>query len=317
MIDRPLLTVAIPTCNGARFVAEAVRSILSQEHICIDFNIHDDRSEDDTVAVVRSIAGDRVRVEVNSERLGLAGNWNRCVEASRTPFVAVFHQDDVMLPGHLQSHDAAIRDHPDLGFVCGASEVIDENGADVPPSVVGREQIESVDRVYGPGAFLAELTAFNPLRCSAVTVSKSAHAEVGGFDPSYRYVVDWDFWLRVARRHSVAWLAAPTVAIRWHSSSETHRFKTGTADLEESIRLLNSLNDDPEIDAKSSRSTADRRLARAFLNRAYDAARRGDRALMTAALKRGVGLDRGILRHVVADPRLAARLAVCWLFRRA
>jgi GT2 family glycosyltransferase len=313
---RPLLTVAIPTYNGARFVAEAVRSILSQEHACFDLTIHDDRSDDNTIALVRSLARDKARVEINSERLGLAGNWNRCVEASRTPFVAVFHQDDVMLPGHLQGHEAAIRADPDLGYVCGASKVIDENGGEVSPSVVGRTVIDSVDRLYAPGAFVGELTAFNPLRCSTVTVSKSVHAAIGGFDESYRYVVDWDYWIRAARHHSVAWLAKETVAIRWHSSSETHRFKTGTSDLDESIRLLDALSEYPEFDAKSSRPIADRRLARAFLNRAYDAAKGSDRALMMRALKRGIGLHRGILGRIVADPRLAARLAACGLFRR-
>jgi glycosyltransferase involved in cell wall biosynthesis len=314
--ERPLITVAIPTCNGARFVAEAVQSVLSQREVEFDFHIHDDRSDDDTVAAIRSIAGDRASVEINSERLGLAGNWNRCVEASRTPFVAVFHQDDVMLPGHLQGHEAAIRADPSLGFVCGASKVIDENGGEVPPSVVGRPMIDSVDRLYEPGAFLAELTAFNPLRCSTVTLSKSAHAAAGGFDPSYRYVVDWDYWIRASRRHTVAWLAKETVAIRWHPSSETHRFKTGTADLDESIRLLDGLCEYPEIDAKSSRPIADRRLARAFLNRAYDAAKGGDRALMIRALRRGIGLDRRILGQIAADPRLAARLVSCGVVRR-
>jgi glycosyltransferase involved in cell wall biosynthesis len=311
--DRPLLTVAIPTCNGACFVAEAVQSVLSQRDVGCDIHIHDDRSDDDTIAVIRSIAGDRARVEINSERLGLAGNWNRCVEASRTPFVAVFHQDDMMLPGHLQGHEAVIKADPDLGFVCGASKVIDENGAEVPPSVVGRVMIDSVDRLYEPGAFLAELTAFNPLRCSAVTLSKSVHAAVGGFDPSYRYVVDWDYWIRAARRHSVAWLASESVAIRWHSSSETHRFKAGTADLDESIRLLDTLSKYPEIDAKASRPLAGRRLARAFLNRAYDAAKMGDRALMMRALMRGISLDRGIIRQIAIDPRLAARLAASFV----
>ena len=84
------------------------------------------------------------------------------------------------------------------------------------------------------------LAVANPLRCSAVTINAKAHAEVGGFDPSYRYVVDWDFWLRVARVRPVAWLSKPTVAIRWHPASETHRFKTGTTDLDETIRLLDT-----------------------------------------------------------------------------
>ena len=103
-------------------------------------------------------------------------------------------------------------------------------------------------------------------------LNAAAHAEVGGFDPSYRYVVDWDFWLRVARTRPVVWLARPTVSIRWHLASETHRFKTGTADLDETVRLLAELfeADGPSLlNGKQLRTRANRRLARAFLNRAH------------------------------------------------
>ena len=103
------MTVAIPTCNGASHVAEAIRGILAQEGVAFELVISDDRSDDDTLALVRRAAGDRARIEVNSERLGLAGNWNRCAALARTPIVAIFHQDDVMLAGHLSAHVSSIR----------------------------------------------------------------------------------------------------------------------------------------------------------------------------------------------------------------
>ena len=96
---------------------------------------------------------------------------------------------------------------------------------------------------FPPGDFAEFFREENPLRCSAVVTSRAAHAEVGGFDPSYRYVVDWEFWYRVARKYAVSWqLHEPTVLVRWHAASETHRFKTGTDDLEETARLLDFIH---------------------------------------------------------------------------
>ena len=69
----------------------------------------------------------------------------------------------------------------------------------------------------------------------------AAFQEEGGFDPRLGYVVDWDCWLRLSRKWPVAWLARPTVQIRWHPASETHRFKTGLADLEETSRMVETL----------------------------------------------------------------------------
>jgi glycosyltransferase involved in cell wall biosynthesis len=313
------LTVAIPTYNGARHLPEALRSILTQEGVPFDLVISDDRSDDDTLAIAQSVAGDRARIVVNSDRLGLAGNWNRCVALSRTPWVAVFHQDDVMRPGHLEAHLAVIASNPDLGMVASAADVIDAEGREVPPTIVGRGKVGSIDRVFAPGAFVRELAVSNPVRCSGVTLRAQAHAAIGGFDPSYRYVVDWQCWLRIARAWSVAWLAQPTVAVRWHPASETHRFKTGTTDLDEAARLLTDLfaTDGPNLpEANQLRHVANRGLARAYLNRAHDALKGGDPALARRCLRRSLVLSPRILGTIARDPRLAASLAASMIAPR-
>lgn len=310
MLDLPRITVALPTFNGARHLRDALAGILAQEGAAFDFVVSDDQSDDDTLAIVREMAGDRARVSVNPERLGLAGNWNRCVALSRTPYVAIFHQDDVMRPGHLAAHLRAFDADPTLGLVASAADVIDAEGRPVPDSVVGRGGCGPVDRSFPPGAFLANLAVENPLRCSGVTVNAEAHRVVGEFDAKFRYVVDWDFWVRVACVRGVRWLAEPTVAIRWHDASETHRFKHSTADLDETALLLDRLYADagPRLDVGQARRSANRRLARAFLNRAYTASKAGDSALSRRCLGRSLRLDPALLATIAVDPRLSARL---------
>ena len=335
MAEFPILTVALPTCNGAAHLADALRGILAQQGVTFDLLVSDDRSDDTTLEVVRQEAGDRARVVVNSERLGLAGNWNQCVAMAQTEWVAVFHQDDVMRPGHLAAHLRSITEGPPdtpndrIGLIAGPADSIDDRGRAVPAAVVEPGEIavpaELRANLWGirfpPGEFVGCLAERNPLRCSAVTIRKAAHAEVGGFDPSYRYAVDWDFWVRVARSWSVQWLVRgrdeshprPSVGFRWHPASETHRFKTGTADLDEQIRLLDDLYrvDGPRWpDAGRRRRDADRRLARAFLNRAYDGARSGNAPLARTCLRRAIALRPCILGTIARDPRLAARLAI-------
>ena len=319
----PELTVAIPTYNGVRHLREALASILSQTGVSFDLIVCDDRSDDTTIEMVREVAGDRARIEINSERLGLAGNWNRCVELSRTDWVAVFHQDDVMKPWHLAVTLGAIDAGSSLrlGMVAGDSETIDDSGKPVDPAVVdpGGNLIPARGpyglrvSVLEPEKFTDYLIRGNPLRCSAVTLNRDAHADLGGFDPSLRYVVDWEFWLRLSRRWGVAWRSGdPSVLIRWHARSETHRFKGGTDDLDESLALLNRIS--PEDASEDPRRKvilreAEHRLARAFLNRAYDALHAGQADLARRCLKRGISLSPRLLGTIAADPRLAPQMA--------
>jgi glycosyltransferase involved in cell wall biosynthesis len=329
LADRPQLTVAIPTCNGARHLAEALAGILAQEGVDFEVVVSDDRSEDQTVAIVAALAGDRARVEVNSERLGLAGNWNRCVALARAPLVTIFHQDDIMRPCHLAAHAAVLLADSELGMAASAADLIDDAGRAITDTAIERGGLGPVDRVFAPGTLASALAVGNPLRCAAVTIRAAAHGEAGGFDPSYQYVVDWDFWLRLARRRPVAWLAAPTVAVRWHAASETHRFKSGTVDLDEERRLLDGLDrlaDGAWPELGRFRRVAERRLARAFLNRAHDALRGGDAPLGRRCLKRALELSPRVLATIARDPRLCVQMAALsvapeaagrWFGRRA
>ncbi len=302
----PSLTVAIPTYNGARHIDEAVQSILAQD-ATFSLVVSDDRSSDDTVNRIRRIAGDRARIEINSERLGLADNWNRCVALSQTPFVAIFHQDDAMHPGHLTSHLAGFTEG--VGLVASASGVIDSNSVQQVGNAIDPGGCGPSNRTYLVGEFLRELAVANPLRCSAVTLRVEAHRAANGFARRFRYVVDWDLWIKVAQDWGVAWLGRPSVSVRWHASSETHTFKTGVADLEETSALIDALlSDHPELG--SFRRDADRRLARAYLNRAYEAAKAGLGPLCRKSLRRAIALRPAIVGQIVADPRLAVRLAL-------
>jgi glycosyltransferase involved in cell wall biosynthesis len=329
----PRITVAVPTWNGARYVGLAVRSIVEQEGVEFELLVVDDRSEDETLDVVRAVAGDRARIVVNSERLGLAGNWNRCVELADSEWVAVFHQDDLMRPGHLALQAGVIAGlSGPTAFVAGPAEAIDKAGATVDPRVIdwgivevkggwyerqrmleGRLVLE-----YGPGGFVRELAERNPVRCSAVTLNRSVHQAVGGFDAAWKYAVDWDYWVRAARAAGVAWVVAgerPTVAFRWHGGSETHRFRVGTLDLDEQARVVEGVlaaEGAGWADVGEVRRRAERRLARGYLGRAYQAAKAGDRALCRRALGQAWRRSPGVFGEVVRDPRL-----LVWLLKGA
>jgi glycosyltransferase involved in cell wall biosynthesis len=308
----PILTVAVPTCNGARHLAEALGSVLAQEGVAFELVVSDDRSDDDTLEVVRVAAGDRARIEINSERLGLAGNWNRCAALARTPLLAIFHQDDVMLPGHLQAHARAFEADERVGLAACAALVIDEHGQPIAPRVVNPGGLGPVDRVFGAGELADEFGSGNPLRCSAVTMRTAAHGDAMGFDPAFRYVVDWEFWIRVSRKWKVSWLARPTVQIRWHPLSETHRFTAGTGDLDETAALVEQLfaldwKDRPDV--ARLRQIASAQLGRAFLNRALDALHAGRPELARDALRRGLRRSPAVLRAILKDPRLAVQMA--------
>jgi hypothetical protein len=62
--DAPLVSVIVPARNEARSIARCVRSILASTYPALEVIVVDDRSEDDTGAIVREIARDDPHLRV-------------------------------------------------------------------------------------------------------------------------------------------------------------------------------------------------------------------------------------------------------------
>jgi glycosyltransferase involved in cell wall biosynthesis len=310
--DRPAVTVALPTCNGEKTLAATIGSILSQSDVVFELLLCDDASEDGTIDLARSLSGDRLRVVRNPSRLGLARNWNRCVALSTTPFVAIVHQDDLIAPDHLASHLAWLTEKPRLGMTVSEARPIDEAGRPIPPSRIATSRLEPRDRSFEPGEFVSRLAASNPVICSAVVLRREAHQRLGGFNPAWRYAVDWEFWLRLAREWGVGWIARPTVEFRWHAGSETQRFHRGLLDLAEQELLLWPLwadRGEPRPPEFPPPEAWRRRMARAYLNRVHLAIKAGRPALARRALRGARRFWPWSALELARDPRLAARIA--------
>lgn len=313
MSEKPRWTIAIPTFNGAQFIAEAVRSVLAQTDDDFELIVCDDGSKDDTLAIVQETCGDRARVVGNStgQPLGLAGNWNRCVAEASGDWVTILHQDDLLEPTFLARHRAIVSLHQDVGLILGPVTMIDPTGQPIDSDDV---DFTWPDRfvVWPPQALSRVLVTGNPIRCPGVSFRRDLHERIGGFDSRWKYLLDWDFWYRAGQVSAVAFVEIPLARQRWHQASETHKLARGTIDLEENAILMRSIlagepflpSERPMIEAKIRN-----RMARAWTNRAYQAACRGNRRAELHALRLAwAESPRVMIGTLVREPRAAARL---------
>ncbi len=313
MIDTPRWTIAIPTFDGAAFIADAVRSVVAQTDGDFELIVCDDGSKDDSLEIVRKICGTRARIVGNmtGQPLGLAGNWNRCVAEAAGDWVTILHQDDLLDPGFLARHRAIASLHGDVGLILGPVTMIDPAGQ---PIVERLENFCWPDRfvVWPPQALSRVLVTGNPIRCPGVSFRRDLHERIGGFDSRWKYVLDWDFWYRAGQDSAVAFVEEALASQRWHQASETHKLARGTVDLEENAWLMRSiLAGEPFLD--SERPLIDTkirtRMAHSWTNRAYQAAVRGDRRAEIHAIRQAWAESPGVLFETLAhDPRAVARL---------
>ena len=101
-MNPPLVSVAMATCEGARYLREQLDSIYAQTWPNLEVVVTDDASTDGTAGILAEYARERgLRYEVNPTRLGLVKNFERAISLCGGDFVALSDQDDVWKPRKL------------------------------------------------------------------------------------------------------------------------------------------------------------------------------------------------------------------------
>lgn len=105
MDAQPWLTILVITYRRSDMLKDAIKSIIRQESVKYPWEIviMDNDSESVLPSWIKSMtAGLNIRYYVNSKNLGHEGNMNRGIQLSRGEWVALLHDDDLLVVNYLQ-----------------------------------------------------------------------------------------------------------------------------------------------------------------------------------------------------------------------
>jgi glycosyltransferase involved in cell wall biosynthesis len=204
--------VVIPCYNQARFLGEAIRSVLCQGYRDLEIVVVDDGSGDGTEEVASGYAevDPRVRL-IRQENRGLAAARNRGLAEVGGEYVVFLDSDDRLVSGALEVGVRELEAHPGCAFVSGLCRKITADGSVVP----GWEQFRVRDDPY------LELLRSCPVYVPAVMYRRCVFDAVGGFDTSYRAAEDYDLYYRILERFPVYCHDTLVAEIRRHDANMT------------------------------------------------------------------------------------------------
>jgi glycosyltransferase involved in cell wall biosynthesis len=205
------VSVVIPAYNYARYLTEAVQSVLEQTFPSLEVIVVDDGSTDDTAEVVRRFADPRVRY-VWQANAGLSAARNTGISHARYPFVAFLDADDRWLPTFL-SEVMQRFEHldPSFGLIASLTGRIDGRGA---PQPLSRHQFRHEGELTQRDFILRN----RPLSSSLVA-RRTVFDECGLFDTALRSSEDRDMWIRATARRRFWLIETPLALIRRHDSN--------------------------------------------------------------------------------------------------
>lgn len=203
---RPLVSVVTPSFNQGRFIRETIESVLAQRYPHIEYLVMDGGSTDDTVKILQEYDD---RLTWVSERDGgqaeaINNGWRR----ARGTIVAYLNSDDTYLPDAVERSVACLLEHPGAGVAYGEGYHVDEAGKVLeryPTEPFGAARLEETCFICQPTVFLR----------------RAVVEQVGYLDESLRYCMDYDLWIRIARRASFAYTPHYLATTRLHADTKT------------------------------------------------------------------------------------------------
>jgi len=221
MNDHPKVSVCIPTYNYARYLPEAIESVLNQRYGNYELIIIDDCSNDNSAEIIEQYSqlDKRIVYHINDSNKGMVNNWNICLQSARGDYIKFLFGDDVLSSDRVLEKMVAILDfHIDIALVASARNVINEHShvLKVLRSYQGKIG-------YGGHEIIQDclLEQKNKIGEPSAVMFRREHAS-RGFDTRYRQIVDLEMWFHVLEKGKFAYLDEPLCSFRMHSDQQTN-----------------------------------------------------------------------------------------------
>lgn len=206
----PKVSVIMPAYNAEKYIKEAIDSILAQTFTDFEFIIIDDGSTDGTAEIIRTYHDCRIKYLKNAQNAGIVFSLNRGLDIARGVYIARMDADDISLPERFEKQTVYMDEHPDIA-VCGtAMELFCDS------KVIGR-RFPSKE----PEKLKVDLFFSCGIAHPSVMMRRAVITRLGGYDPMYNGMEDYELWCRVAETYRLTVLPEILLRYRIHHAQVT------------------------------------------------------------------------------------------------
>ncbi|MBW3623242.1 MAG: glycosyltransferase [Armatimonadetes bacterium] len=202
------LSIVTPSYNQGPYIERTIQSVLDQAYPDLEYWVMDGGSTDSTVEILRRYE-DRLQW-ISEKDKGQGDAVNKGFQRATGDILGWLNSDDTYTPEAFRTVMEYFEAHPEINFVCGACQMIDEE-----------------DRVL----YVKQDCAFNLRRLVRMGVSNVVQPTVffrrellekaGAVDISYRHGMDYELWCRMGPHIRAHYFTQPLANWRYQADSKT------------------------------------------------------------------------------------------------
>lgn len=233
-VNKPLVSICIPTYNGTQFIAEAMDSAIQQTYPNLEIVVSDDTSSDDTLNIIETY---KTKTEIpihiyHHKRAGIGDNWNNCIKNANGEYIKFLFQDDLLEPNCIEKMATVLNSNVEVALVASKRVfIVDLNRKDKETErwvgthanlqnglklskvknieIITKKLFNSHDFFNAPLNKIGEPSAF--------MFKKSCVEKMGYFKENLEQILDYEFCCRLLKHYDIAIIDEPLVKFRLHN----------------------------------------------------------------------------------------------------
>jgi len=216
----PKVSIVTPSYQHIDYIEQTILSVIKQDYPALEYIVVDGASTDGTLDILRRY---ETRLHWISEPdRGQAEAINKGFALASGDIFGWLNSDDYHAPGVLHRVAEFFSTHPEAMFVYGDVVGVDRKGREfgVRMHVRQRQQLQMSD-------FDVLVQRYDFLVQPGCFWRASIWREIGQLDVTRRYVLDYEYWMRVAQRYPMHYLPVVLAYERLYRQA-----KTGSGDVE-------------------------------------------------------------------------------------
>lgn len=209
----PKISIITPTLNQAKFIERTILSVLNQGYPDLEYLVFDGGSTDGTQEILQRYSA-KIKWWSEPDR-GQSHALNKGLQICTGEIIGFINSDDEYEPGALLKVGQFFSLHPEAMWITGKCRIIDEDDKEVFSFISIYKH--TLLRLHHP----ALLAIVDYIPQPSTFWRRVIVEEIGLFDESLRYVMDYDYWLRISKRYRLYYINEYLARFRIYPSSKT------------------------------------------------------------------------------------------------
>ncbi len=211
----PKISVIIPSYNKVAFIEKTLQSLVDQKYPSFEIIIRDGGSTDGSVEIIKKFASNYLNLIrwVSQKDKGQVDAINSGIRKATGEIVTYINADDILKKDALLRVGEVFSKNPNILWVTGLGDIIDERGSRIFKWVtIYKNFLVKIN-------LLIILLIVNYITQPSTFWRRNIHKKIGFLKGTRKFVLEYEFWLRLSKIQKPAVLESSLSSFRLSSNN--------------------------------------------------------------------------------------------------